>query len=111
MAKREGPLDEGQWLEAVADAGHPGPTAAEAEGHVGAEAGGTVDVVDAGPAQHGGRIGRATAEATAGRDALDHVDRSRPPDQRRAPSGTRLSGPVDSPVRSGAGEGECRHRR
>ncbi len=67
-------------LEHLADAGHAGPAAAQAEGDVGAEPAGGDEVVAAGPPQHGGGVGRAAAEAAAGGDPLVDVHGGRAPD-------------------------------
>src|SRR5690606_26443789 len=74
----DGPLDEGQGVEDLTDAPHACPSAAGAERHVGADPCGEPEVVDAGPAEHGGGVcGAAPEPATVG-DALVDGDVSRP---------------------------------
>ncbi len=53
----------GQGLDPLADAPDPGPPAHHAEGHVGPEPGGGLEVGEAGPAQDGGGIGGSAAQA------------------------------------------------
>ena len=83
----------------LADPG-PGPPADEAERDVGAELGGNVEVGHAGPAEHRGGVGRATAEPTAGGDALvdAHPRRDPPAAQRLA---TRLVSSTGTPSANG----------
>ena len=79
-----------QRLDDLADAPHPGPAADEAERHVGAQPRRRAEVVEPGPAQHGGGVGRAAAEPAAVGDPLVDVHGGRRARRARRARATRL---------------------
>ena len=99
----EGALDERQRLDDLADARDPGPAADHAEGHVGAEAGGGLEVGEPGPPQHRGGVGRPAAEAGAGGDALLEPHVGRAPGEGEGPAHEVVVGGLDGEAGAGGG--------